>query len=246
MSPEEMQAMAHTQPQELIEGVLPSGDVAVLAGVPGLGKSFVALSWAAAIAEGSDWFGHATRQAPVVYVLGEGWRTFGRRIVAWEKVNGRPMPESLWFVDGQDFGLDLKDEATVQQLIDTLAHVQPGLVIFDALSTLSTIHNENDNAEAAQVIRNVDRIVHATGATAVLIHYVTKTKRSVRVRGAGVLEGSTDTVIIADYDMNTVGSDRNFALTTDKELGGKRRDGTPTTLHGFYVASPGVLDRANK
>ena len=245
MTSAQMEEISKNTPSDLIEGLLPSSNVAVLAGMPGLGKSFVALSWAAAIAEGSAWFGHATRQAPVVYVFGEGWRSFPRRIKAWETVNGRPMSEQVHFVDGSvfGFGLDLKDEAKVQQFIAAIADVQPGLVIFDSFSTLALVHNENDNAEVAQVMRNMNKIVQATGTTAVLTHFVTKTKRSICVRGAGMFVYSPDTVIIADNDINTVGPDGSFALTTDNELGGKRRDVTPITLHGFYVAQSGVLDR---
>lgn len=240
----EMQATAHARPQELIEGVLPSASVTVLAGAPGLGKSFVALSWAAAIAEGSSWFGQKVRQASVAYVLGEGWGSFGTRLDAWEAANGRPMSDALHFVNGVPLGIDLIDRNTVNRLISQLRWINPGLVIFDTFSMLARVGNENDNAEVAAVMANVNAIVQATGATVVLIHHVTKTTRS--VRGAGAFVGNTDTVIIADRGINDVGPNGSFALTTDNELGGKRRDGTPTTLHGFYVAPSGVLDRVNK
>lgn len=240
-SPAQMEEISKNRPAELIADVLPSMSVTVLAGAPGLGKSFVALSWAAAIAEGSDWFGHTVRQAPVVYVLGEGWGGFGRRIHAWEAANNRPMSNGVYFLNGAQHDINLKDSQSTEQLINQLRWINPGLVIIDTFSMLAHVTNENDNAEVAQVMVNVNKIVQATGATVVLIHHVTKTTRS--VRGAGAFVGNTDTVIIADRGINTVGSDSNFALTTDNELGGKRRDGTPTTLHGFYVAPSGVLSR---
>lgn len=240
-SPKQMIQISQNRPQELIADVLPSMSVTVLAGAPGLGKSFVALSWAAAIAEGTPWFGQQVRQAPVAYVLGEGWGGFGRRIDAWEAVNGRPMSNAVHFINGAQDRINLKDSQSVEQLINQLQQINPGLVIVDTFSMLAHVSNENDNAEVAQVMVNVNKIVQATGATVVLIHHVTKTTRS--VRGAGAFVGNTDTVIIADRGINTVGSDSNFALTTDNELGGKRRDGTPTTLHGFYVAPSGVLSR---
>lgn len=241
MSPAQMKQIARTRPDELIENFVPSRGVMVLAGAPGTGKSFTALSWAAHIAEGTQWFGRATRQAPVVYVLGEGVSGFGRRVEAWETVNARPMSEQVYFVDGLAFDLDLKDSAKVQQLIAATAHVQPGLVIFDTFSALTTVSNENDNAEVAVVMKNVNRIVQATGATALLVHHVTKSTGS--VRGASAFVGNVDTVVIAAKDTAQKAEPGDFLLSTDGYHGGKQRDSEPKTLHGFKITSPGVLAR---
>lgn len=243
MSPAQMKQIARTRPDELIENFVPSRGVMVLAGAPGTGKSFTALSWAAHIAEGMQWFGRATRQAPVVYVLGEGVSGFGRRVEAWETVNARPMSEQVYFVDGLAFDLDLKDSAKVQQLIAAIAHVQPGLVIFDTFSALTTVSNENDNAEVAVVMKNVNRIVQATGATALLVHHVTKSTGS--VRGASAFVGNVDTVVIAAKDTAQKAEPGDFLLSTDGYHGGKQRDSEPKTLHGFKITSPGVLSHGD-
>lgn len=236
----QMEQIARTRPAELIDGFVPSGGVMVLAGTPGTGKSFTALSWAAAIAEGNQWFGQQTRQAPVVYVLGEGFGSFGTRITAWKTANSRPIPDNLHFVDGLTFGIDLKDPAVVQQLINTLAYTQPGLVIFDTFSMLARVRSENDNAEVAQVMANVNRIVQATGATAILIHHTTKTTGT--VRGASAFVGNADTVVVAVNDTKK-NDNGTFLLSTEAEHGGKRRDGEPKTMDGFSIAKPGVLSR---
>lgn len=236
----QMKQIAKNRPVELIKGFVPSGGVMVLAGAPGLGKSFTALSWAAAIAEGGQWFGRAARQAPVVYVLGEGFGGFGSRVEAWETANGRPIPEDLWFVDGLTFDIDLKDSEKVQQLINALALVQPGLVVFDTFSVLAHVTNENDNAEVAQVMANVNKIVRATGATAMLIHHVTKASRT--VRGASAFVGNADTVVVATEDLGEKATG-DFFLSTETSKGGKQRDGEARTLYGFSIDSPGVLTR---
>lgn len=241
ISPAQMKQIARNRPAELIKNFVPSGGVMVLAGAPGTGKSFTALSWAAAIAEGSEWFGRVARQAPVVYVLGEGVSGFGSRVEAWETVNGRPMSEQVHFVDGLAYDLDLKDGEKVQQLINALTHVQPGLVIFDTFSMLTTVSNENDNAEVAVVMKHVNKIVRATGATALLIHHVAKSTGS--VRGASAFVGNVDTVVVAAQDTNKKAEPGEFLLSTDGYHGGKQRDSEPKTLHGFKITSPGVLDR---
>lgn len=241
MSPAQMKEIARTRPAELIEDFVPSGGVAVLAGAPGTGKSFVALSWAAAVAEGAQWFGHATRQTRVVYVLGEGFSGFGDRIAAWEKVNGRPMSEAVHFVDGVQLGIDLKYPEAVDQLIAYVEPVRPGLIIVDTFSVLAGVSNENDNAEVAAVMKNMNRIVQTTGATVVLVHHVTKTSRT--VRGASAFVGNADTVVIAGVDVRDGVASDGFMLSTEATHGGKQRDSEAKTLPGFSIASPGVLVR---
>ena len=239
----ELIQIARNRPADLIDGFVPSGSVMVLAGGPSTGKSFTALSWAAAIAEGIPWFGQQTRQAPVVYVLGEGYRRFGKRAKAWASVNGGHRPENVHFVDGLTYGINLKDPDSVQQLINALAYVQPGLVIFDTLSVLARLDSENDNSEVSQVMANVHTIAQATGATAMVIHHTTKSTGS--VRGASAFVGNSDTVVVAakekkkDNDGDTATSP--FLLSTSAQHGGKQRDGEPKIMSGFSIAAPGVL-----
>lgn len=239
----QIKQIARNRPEELIKGFVPSSGVMVLAGAPGTGKSFTALSWAAAIAEGSQWFGKAARQAPVVYVLGEGYSCFGDRVEAWETVNGREIPEDLTYVNGLTFRIDLKDPYSVQKLIERINEVPTGLVIFDTFSVLARVTNENDNSEVAQVMANAHTIAEATGATVMLIHHVTKSTGS--VRGASAFVGNADTVVVATEEKkkneNGEIETDGFLLSTASHYGGKRRDGEPKTMHGFSIATPGVL-----
>lgn len=238
---EQLKQIARNRSVDLIDGFVPTGGVMVLAGGPSTGKSFTALSWAVAIAEGNQWFGQQTRQAPVVYVLGEGFSGFGKRIKAWETVNGRPMSDNLHFMDGLTYDIDLNDPDSVQQLIAMLAYVQPGLVIFDSLSMLARYSNENDNAEVAQVMANVNSIVQATGATAMLVQHIMESTESMEP-SVSVFVGNADTgvVVAEDTRENATGT---FLLSTEAQYGGKQRDGEARTLYGFKIDSPGVLSR---
>lgn len=237
----QMEQIADMQPAELINGFIPSSSVVVLAGGPSTGKSFTALSWAVAIAEGSSWFGQQTRQAPVVYVLGEGFSGFGKRITAWKTVNGRPMSDNLHFMDGLTYSIDLNDPDSVQELIAILAYVQPGLVIFDSLSMLARYSNENDSAEVAHVMANVNKIVQATGATAMLVQHIMESTEPMEP-SVSVFVGNADTgvVVAEDTRENATGT---FLLSTEAQYGGKQRDGEARTLYGFKIDSPGVLSR---
>ncbi len=60
-------------PEWLIENLLVKGSFAVLFGAPGVGKSFLALSWALSLAAGKPWLDRAVIGGPVVYIAAEGF-----------------------------------------------------------------------------------------------------------------------------------------------------------------------------
>ena len=59
----------------LIQDFLPKASFAVLFGPPSVGKSFLALHLALAIAAGKDWFGRDVKGGPVIYIPKPGRRT---------------------------------------------------------------------------------------------------------------------------------------------------------------------------
>ncbi len=67
-----------------VDGVIPGAGLAGLYGPSGVGKTFLALDLAAAVAGGRVWFGHKTVQGRVVYVVLEGRAGLRNRIDAWE------------------------------------------------------------------------------------------------------------------------------------------------------------------
>lgn len=238
VSPAELKATAKSGPPPLINGLLPSQAVVTFAGQPGVGKSFTALSWAASVAAGDDWFGHRVATAyKVVYVLGEGWSQFGHRVKAWEEVDGKPLPDHLRFVDGTGHGIDLADPAQVDLMIERLKEIGPGLVIIDTFAMLARVESENDNAQVGRVYTGAQRIVRATGATVVLVHHVSK--GAGQVRGATAFRGNADAVIVAATSGKD--DDPTFFLSTRAEDDGKQRDMEPVKLYGFEIATPGVL-----
>lgn len=239
VSPSELKKLAKEGPPPLIEGLLPSRAVVTFAGIPGIGKSFVALSWAASIAAGATWFGHSVTAArPVAYVLGEGWARFGDRVRAWEEVSGRELPEHLRFVDGAVTGLDLTDLSHVESITEKLEALSPGLVVLDTFAMLARVESENDNAQVGKVYNAAHRIVRATGATVVLVHHVSKAAG--QVRGATAFRGNADAVIVAGASRRDT-EQGTFYLSTRSEEDGKQRDGEPVKWDGFCVVSPGVL-----
>ena len=68
---------------ELVKHLVPSGEVALLAGQSGAGKTFVAIELANCLATGEDFFGHKVRQTGgTLFLLGEGGGTMQERLEA--------------------------------------------------------------------------------------------------------------------------------------------------------------------
>lgn len=240
LSAAELKEFSANVPAPLIADLLPSCGVVTFAGEPGCGKSFVALSWACAVAEGLPWFDKVTGDPKsVVYVLGEGWARFGDRVAAWEQANDHVLSDRLQFVDGASQGLDLTDEAKADDFVDNLAGLDPALVILDTFSMLAHVRSENDNAEVAAVFAVAHKIVREVGCTVVLVHHVSK--GASQVRGATSFKGNADTVVVAYRAKRE--DDPTFTLSTDPRDDGKQRDGEPVRLPGFSITSPGVLSR---
>lgn len=241
VSADELKQQAAAAPDWLISELLPSGSVVVLAGAPGLGKSMTALSWASHVATGQDWYGHAVRRGGVVYVLGEGWRSFGRRVTAWESVHGS-VGTDLSFIDGATHGVDLANDASLLALVEQLRNDPPVMVVLDTFAMLSGVNDENSNSEVGRAMKAAHRIVQAVGCTVVLVHHVSK--GTGQVRGATAFRGNADAVIVAGREERKDGQPPSFFLSTRGEDDGKQRDGEPVRLGGFSVASPGVLARS--
>lgn len=233
-TPAALKAHSRANSEQLVDGVLPSQGVVTLAGAPGIGKSFLALSLAACVSAGRPWFGRATKQGPVVYVLGEGFHQFGRRVEAWEQHSGYELADDLHFVDGAARSIDLADDESFAILLEHLVELRPALVVLDTFSMLASVRSENDNAEVARVYARAHRLVRETGATVLFVHHVPKEGSG--VRGATAFVGNSDTVLIAGRP-----EDDTFSLSSRSSDGGKQRDAEPFAMAGFSIAAPGVL-----
>ena len=123
-----------------VRGVLPAVGLVALYGPSASGKSFLAMSLAAAIAEGEGWFDCRVEAAPVVYCALEGEGGFKLRAQAWEVHQGRDLPDGLQLMM-QPFKLtDPRDVS------DLAAVVPAGAVVFiDTLNRAAPTADENSS-----------------------------------------------------------------------------------------------------
>jgi hypothetical protein len=179
-------------PEWLIKGVLPKGELSVLYGPSGSGKSFVALDMALAVARGVDWFGNHTQRGNVAIVMAEGGGGASLRLRAYEKHHGVRLADipNLHILTAAPNLFQGDDD--IAELIAELKKLGPlDIVQIDTLAQVSPGANENASEDMGKVLANVKIVNRATSATPQVVHHSGKdiTKGS---RGWSGLKGAAD------------------------------------------------------
>jgi RecA-family ATPase len=233
--------LAMPRPAEtfLIEPLLPQGGSMVIWADPKVGKSYMALQLAIAVAggQGGEWLGFPVKQTgPVAYLqLDTPSGLWVHRLKELER-NGEPVSR-IHFADRELWGtwpFNIANEQHRLQLRAAVRSLDPALVIID---TLKESHQapENDNTEMQRVITGLEAAIQP--AALVLIHHGRKPSAEMPTttlngsRGAGYLTGKMDTIIhITKRTCSIVGRaieetsikierlDNGFWATVDQDL----------------------------
>ncbi len=207
------------EPVWLIEDVLVENSLAVLYGLWGSYKSFVALDWALSLATGTAWLGKAAEKVDVLYICAEGTGGLKNRIAAWKQHRG---------IDGSIEGIrivpqaiNLMDHASAERLVLSAIEVQqasgfaPKLVICDTLARSMAGGDENTMKDMAVVIANADLIRQKLGgATFLPIHHSGK-DQTLGMRGSSGLPSAADT------SLRLTRTDPNVEMLCEKQKDGE-------------------------
>lgn len=206
----------------LVEDIFPEQGLLCVYGSSGVGKSFLCLDLAAAVAEGVDWFGHPTQQGDVVYVALEGQTGLRLRVKAWEVYHVRPFPSGVRFVFDDFFINELQEP---RQLGTKILHdyCEPGLVIIDTLNRAAPGSDENSCADMNGIIAGATMLKMTTEAAVLLIHHPGKDATR-GLRGHSSLHAALDTVVEVDEDGEVI----RWRLV-------KSKDGENSLGHGFKL-----------
>lgn len=207
--------------RELVHGVLPSKGLGSFYGAPGSGKSYLAISLAAAIASDRDWFGHQVEPHKVVYLALEGAGGIPRRIGAWEAFHKAGFPSEVEFVF-EPFSLTTDSKCLAQRIKD---RGDVGLVIIDTLNRSAPGADENSPQDMGRIINGAAEIQKAIGGLVILIHHCGKNP-SKGLRGHSSLEGALDVII----EVERTGTNRAWKIV-------KYKDGPDGLVHGFRLAT---------
>jgi hypothetical protein len=198
----------------LIEDVVDLAAMVVTYGDSNVGKTFVALDQAYAIAAGEPWNGHKVTTGLVVYVAAEGGRGFMKRVAALRVDRKKvdlplaivPCPIDLHSAgEGNDTGRLIRlvraEEARCGQkcvllVIDTLARAMGG-------------GDENTAVDMGILVGHCDRLRAALGCTINVIHHTGKDKAK-GARGSSALRAATDTEIEIDEGRLSIQKQRDL------------------------------------
>jgi hypothetical protein len=176
----------------VIDNLIEAGIVTVFTGDGGVGKSFLAMSMAIAIASGdSKWVGQDVSQhGPVMYVDEEQAPdlVLQRLAALGLKKEHRHNIDYLNFA-----GVDLYNEPW--KLLDEVIDLRPRALFIDSQSAVSIGAEENSNDHMTKLFRDSFRpLARETGCAVVILHHTTKDNKGAP-RGASAIRNQADQVI---------------------------------------------------
>ena len=207
--------------QSLIKGVAPRYGLMAIYGPWGSGKSFVTLSMIAAIGEGAQWFGHATKPGRVVYVALEGAEGVRQRIEAWERHHVRAFPEAVRFILDKFRLCDLVDAAALADAIEAAGGAD--MVVIDTLNRAAPQLDENNSKDMGQAIEGAQRLQDFIGGCVCLVAHSGK-DASKGLRGHSSLPAALDAAI----EVRNGANGREWAVA-------KLKDGAGDESHRFRL-----------
>jgi hypothetical protein len=181
---------------ELVEGVIGRGKLAVIYGESNSGKTFLALDLGASITREVRWLGHNCIGGLVVYLASEAPGSVEMRLRTYQRHHGIKLPRLIVVQSPINLYDGQADALAVVALITKLEQ-QYGeacvLVVGDTLARLSAGANENSGEDMGVVLAHIQAI-QKTGAAFLLIHHTGKdTARG--MRGWSGLRAAVDTEI---------------------------------------------------
>lgn len=156
----------------LWKGWIPLGMVTLMGAAPGVGKSFLCLDLARRVIHAERWPDgqDGTPRANVLYVDAENVpQIMNARAKSWR------MNRSKLFLMTPDLDdiLDFSQEKYRDRLTQMVAQIEPGLVIVDSLSSISS-KGENNVEDVRQLLSFLNMIAREYVTAMVIIHHLRK------------------------------------------------------------------------
>ena len=180
------------KPDWLVDDLIAKGDLCMMIGEPGVGKSWVSMSLAVALAEGRDtWMGRKLQTGGrVLYVDEENPVT----LVPYRLKKLGLTPEGMQnmrFLHQQGVRLDRHPEHLLEEALD----YSPTLIVLDSLTRIHTKDENNAGEVSALFNDGIVPLVRQTGANVLVLHHVNKTDSTssfARSRGSSDISGVID------------------------------------------------------
>lgn len=171
----------HSEPIVNI-GIFPRGHVTILAGEPGVGKTWVVLSIARGVADGTHGLGlpdnASYEQNRVIIFAGEtGVKLLNERMKLLGGIkhaeNVAILSTHLLFMNGVD--VSLNSTKGLENIQEALEQFRPAIVFFDTvISFIGDGKDESNQADMTEIVRNLSLIASKTNCAIVLVHHFRK------------------------------------------------------------------------
>lgn len=180
------------KPDWLVDELIAKGDLAMLIGEPGVGKSWVSMSLAVAIANGDkSWMGRQLlANGRVLYVDEENPEMLVPYRLKKLGLSDAGMA-NIRFLHQQGVKLDKHPDYILEEALD----YQPTLIVLDSLTRIHTKDENNAGEISALFNDGILPLVRTTGSTLLVLHHVNKsdsTSSFTRARGSSDLSGVID------------------------------------------------------
>lgn len=189
----------------LIDGVMPQQTTGIIAGEPGIGKTWILMDLVLAIASGSPWLNSfVTQPCNVLYVDEENAHVLVRKRfleMKW-KYEDRGDLDNVQFMVAQTLDITplehmskgLQPSPDYVKLRNVLSDAPYDLVVFDSLTRVHHA-DENDSSRMSAVFNYVKMLMDDFGVSILFTHHFNKGKGHSNNR----LRGSSDILAFPDY-----------------------------------------------
>jgi len=179
----------------LVPDLLPAGCLAVLAGRAKLGKSFLALQLAVAVATGGKFLEHDCKPGKVLFFdLEEAERNLQDRLRQQGAGEGK-RPESLGFL----FRFSpLNEPEGMAQFIALLQAEKPALAIIDTLASAKNGKIDENSAEFADLLNPLRGLAQESGCTILFLYHHGKSLYDdpvLDLRGSSAIGAAVDVIL---------------------------------------------------
>lgn len=207
----------------IVDGIIPPHTAGILAGDSGVGKTWLMLDLAIAIASGTPWLGQFDVRQGTVLIVDEENAELLLRVRMLMLLKGRGLDAKnvpIHFAIGNAVDLapvkgkrgePIMSEST-RRLGKTINKIKPRLVMFDSLVRVNSA-KENDSTEMSKVFSVVKGLMDRTGIACIFAHHTRKgrSQSGQDIRGSGDIRAFADYTLIASK-----GKDKTINVLHDK------------------------------
>lgn len=221
----------------VVKNLFKPGEVGMIAGAPGLGKSTITAAIAAHAAQGRNFGGLPVRNAVVIYYAAED--AYGVLCRAHPYMRDPACAHAPFYViHGAPNLLDPETPEKVARFV-SMKQAEHGcdqaLVIFDTLNRCIGEADENSSSAMGAVVGSATSIAQTTNSAVVFVHHVGNGNPD-RPRGSSAFHGNVDCLCLLNK-ASVAGSEKVVLLNAVKQKNAQELGALPFKLSGLKIGT---------